>query len=397
MPARPSTCPPVARNTWPPRWRNCGRKNPNHIFVAAGDLIGASPLLSALFHDEPTVEAMGLMGLEASAVGNHEFDHGSGRVAAHAKRWLPSGRWLQGAAAVQGRELQVPGGEHVRHAQRPDDLPELPRQALRGHPGRLHRPDTEGHAQHRRAERRAPDCASTTRPPPSTSWCRELQRQGIEAIVVLIHEGGFPTGDYNECPGISGPIVDIVKKLDKAVDVVVSGHTHRAYNCRIDGRLVTSGDKYGTIVSEIDIVLDPKTRQRDAGPRRQPDRAHRPLQQGPGADTADHDLRTARRAAGQARRRQDRRAADARRKPGRRNAGRPGGGRRAAGGHACRRRWRRADRADESGRPARQPDGRGRRRGALRGPVRGATVLQQPGHALAHRRADRCRCSSNSG
>jgi 5'-nucleotidase len=88
----------------------------------------------------------------------------------------------------------------------------------------------------------------------------QLQRQGVQAIVVLIHEGGVPSGDYNECPGISGPIVDIVKKLDKAVDAVISGHTHRAYNCRIDGRLVTSGDKYGTIVTEIDLVLDPATR-----------------------------------------------------------------------------------------------------------------------------------------
>src|SRR5262245_48482084 len=51
-------------------------KNRNTIFVAAGDLIGASPLLSALFHDEPTVEALSLMGLEVSAVGNHEFDKG---------------------------------------------------------------------------------------------------------------------------------------------------------------------------------------------------------------------------------------------------------------------------------------------------------------------------------
>ena len=87
-----------------------------------------------------------------------------------------------------------------------------------------------------------------------------LRAQGIEAIVVLIHEGGIPVGDYNECPGISGPIVDIVKKLDKAVDLVISGHTHRAYNCRIDGRLVTSGDKYGTIVTAIDLVLDRQTR-----------------------------------------------------------------------------------------------------------------------------------------
>ena len=101
---------------------------------------------------------------------------------------------------------------------------------------------------------------------------------------MLIHEGGVPTGDYNECPGICGPIVDIVKKLDSAVDLVISGHTHRAYNCRIDGRLVTSADKYGTVVSEIDLTLDPKTRRRDAGARRQRDRAHRPLREGCRAD-----------------------------------------------------------------------------------------------------------------
>jgi 5'-nucleotidase len=88
----------------------------------------------------------------------------------------------------------------------------------------------------------------------------ELKAKGIEAIVVLIHEGGMPTGDYNECPSISGAIVDIVKKLDRAVDLVVSGHTHQAYICTIDGRLVTSADKYGTIVTAIDVKLDPKTR-----------------------------------------------------------------------------------------------------------------------------------------
>ena len=88
----------------------------------------------------------------------------------------------------------------------------------------------------------------------------ELKARGVEAIVVLIHEGGLPTGDYNECQGISGPIVDIVRKFDRAVDVVVSGHTHRAYVCEIDGRLVTSADKYGTLVTAIDVKLDPVTR-----------------------------------------------------------------------------------------------------------------------------------------
>jgi hypothetical protein len=87
----------------------------------------------------------------------------------------------------------------------------------------------------------------------------QLRQRGIEAIVELIHEGGFPAGDYNECRGIAGPIVDIVGKLDKAVDLVVSRHTHRAYRCVIDGRLVTSADKFGTTVTEIELEIDRKT------------------------------------------------------------------------------------------------------------------------------------------
>jgi 5'-nucleotidase len=88
----------------------------------------------------------------------------------------------------------------------------------------------------------------------------KLKKQGIQAIVVMIHEGGMPTGGYNECPGIAGPIVDIVKKFDKAVDVVVSGHTHQAYNCVIDGRLVTSAHRYGTVLTEIDLKISRRTR-----------------------------------------------------------------------------------------------------------------------------------------
>ena len=64
----------------------------------------------------------------------------------------------------------------------------------------------------------------------------------------------------NECPGISGPITEIVPKLDRAVDLVISGHTHKAYTCVIDGRLVTSGDKFGTLVTEIDLTLDRASR-----------------------------------------------------------------------------------------------------------------------------------------
>ncbi len=124
----------------------------------------------------------------------------------------------------------------------------------------------------------------------------ELKAKGVEAIVVLIHQGGYPTGDYNECPGISGAIVDIVKKFDKAVDVVISGHTHQAYVCNIDGRLVTSADKYGTVVTAIDLSLDPLTPWRHQRQGQQCHRPHRCLRQGSGADRAPGILRQARRA-----------------------------------------------------------------------------------------------------
>jgi 5'-nucleotidase len=50
--------------------------NPNTITVGAGDMIGASPLVSALFHDEPTIEALNSLGMDVTGVGNHEFDEG---------------------------------------------------------------------------------------------------------------------------------------------------------------------------------------------------------------------------------------------------------------------------------------------------------------------------------
>jgi 5'-nucleotidase len=90
----------------------------------------------------------------------------------------------------------------------------------------------------------------------------ELKKLGVEAIVVLIHEGGSIKGAWHDksCPGFEGDILDVLKRLDKAVDLVVSGHTHKAYTCKIDGRWVTSAGDYGRFVTRIDLKLDPKSR-----------------------------------------------------------------------------------------------------------------------------------------
>jgi 5'-nucleotidase len=231
----------------------------NTIFVAAGDLIGASPFLSAMFHDEPTIESLSMMGLEVAAVGNHEVDEGRDEL----KRMQNGGCHpvdkCQGPHPFLGAKFRYLAASTI---EKNTGKTIFPPYAIREFDGIAvafigltlkATPDIISPVSAAGLEFK--DEADTV-----NALVPELKARGVEAIVVLIHEGGYPIGDYNECPEISGPIVEIVKKFDRAVDVVVTGHTHQAYVCEIDGRLVTSGDKYGTLVTAIDLKLDPKTR-----------------------------------------------------------------------------------------------------------------------------------------
>ena len=231
----------------------------NTIFVAAGDLIGASPFLSAMFHDEPTIESLSMMGLEVASVGNHEFDEGKVELLRMQNGGCHPTDNCQGPHPFLGARFHYLAASTIETASGKTIFPPYEVRefdgirvafvglTLKGTPNLVSPVSVAG------LEFR--DEADTV-----NALVPELKAQGIAAIVVLIHEGGFPAGDYDECPGISGPIVDIVRKFDRAVDVVISGHTHQAYVCAIDGRLVTSGDKYGTIVTTIDLKLDPATR-----------------------------------------------------------------------------------------------------------------------------------------
>lgn len=234
-----------------------GRKNT--IFVAAGDLIGASPFLSAMFHDEPSIESLSMMGLAITSVGNHEFDEGKAELLRMQNGGCHPVDGCQGPHPFTGAKFHYLAASTVETATGKSVLPPYEIRKFDGIPvafigltlkgtGGIVSPAGIAGLEFR-------DEAETV-----NALVPQLKAQGVEAIVVLIHEGGEPAGDYNQCPGISGPIVDIVKKFDRAVDVVVSGHTHRAYVCNIDGRLVTSGDKYGTLVTAIDLKLDPASR-----------------------------------------------------------------------------------------------------------------------------------------
>ncbi|MBK5227381.1 MAG: bifunctional metallophosphatase/5'-nucleotidase [Actinobacteria bacterium] len=229
------------------------------IFVAAGDLIGASPLLSALFHDEPTIEAMNLMGLKISSVGNHEFDEGSDELLRMQNGGCHPTDGCQDGDDFEGAGFQYLSANVFKEGKNKTLLPPYKIRryegikvgfiglTLEGTPT-IVTPSGVAGLDFR-------DEARTT-----NKLVRKLRRnQGVKAFVVLIHEGGFQTGTYDGCDGISGPIVDIVERTTPQVDMFISGHTHQAYNCVIDGRPVTSSSSFGRIVTDYDVVLDKST------------------------------------------------------------------------------------------------------------------------------------------
>jgi 5'-nucleotidase len=238
--------------------RQLRKQAKNSIFVAAGDLIGASPFLSAMFHDEPTIESVSMMGLAISAVGNHEFDEGEAELLRMQNGGCHPVDGCRGPHPFTGAKFHYLAASTIVKSTGKTLFPPYEIREFGGVPVAfigLTLKGTESIVSPVGiADLEFKDEADTV-----NALIPELKAKGVEAIVVLIHQGGYPTGDYNECPGISGAIVDIVKKFDKAVDVVISGHTHQAYVCNIDGRLVTSADKYGTVVTAIDLSLDPLT------------------------------------------------------------------------------------------------------------------------------------------
>ncbi|MBC7162111.1 MAG: bifunctional metallophosphatase/5'-nucleotidase [Immundisolibacter sp.] len=248
--------------------------NPLHAVVSAGDLIGASPLVSALFHDEPTIEAMNRLAIDFNAVGNHEFDEGRAELLRMQNGGnhptdpnsglgltddLRDGQFAgAGFKFLAANVVDVASGQTLFPGVGVKDFlgnkVAFIGMTLEGTPTIVTPSGVAG------LEFR--DEADTV-----NAQIRKLRTQGIQSVVVLIHEGGVTTGGgVNGCDGVSGAIVDIVNRLDGEVDLVVSGHTHAAYNCLIANRdgvsvRVTSAGSFGRLVSDIDLTID--TRRRD--------------------------------------------------------------------------------------------------------------------------------------
>ena len=260
-------------------------------FVGAGDLISGSPFESAVFKDEPTIEVLNAMGLDVSSVGNHEFDRGTEELrrlsaatdGTYTDDVVACPETLNGEPFVVGTDGCFGNGEgHDFHGA---EFPYLAANVLDKATGEPMLPpyqvfDIPGGQKIALigvVTETTPDIVDAAGIADVTvideadavnKWVPVLQRRGVEAIGVLVHEGGQQNGapavNHDTCTNLTGPIVDINNRVANAVDLIVSAHTHAAYNCKLpvpngQDRLVTSAGFYGRLVSDIRLTLDGTT------------------------------------------------------------------------------------------------------------------------------------------
>ena len=247
--------------------------NPNTITIGAGDLIGASPLISGLFHDEPTIESMNALGLDVTGVGNHEFDEG---IAELLRMQFGNQLGGNGCHPVDGCQDGTPFGGSLFQYLAANVFYEHTNNTILP-PYEIHKIGNAKIAFIGLTLEGTPLIVTPAgvaglefRPevPTINDLVAKLRtQQGVRSFVVLVHQGGFqnapfPLGyqDSDRCDNFRGDIVPIVNGLSNDVDVVVSAHTHQPYICRINGKLVTSASSFGRLITDIDLRIDHQTK-----------------------------------------------------------------------------------------------------------------------------------------
>lgn len=212
--------------------------------VTAGDSAGASPLISAHFHDQPTVEALNMMHFDVGTLGNHDFDEGPAEML----RMVNGGDGFTGAGFpyVAANALDAATGRSL--------LPPyvvLERAGVRiGFIGVTTRASSRWLLPQYASRLRFADISDTV-----NRYARELKAQGVQTIVVLAHAGGV----QESADAASGEIIDETRQMTDAVDVVVSGHTHTLINVRVGHKLVTQAQCYGMAFDQIELTIDRRT------------------------------------------------------------------------------------------------------------------------------------------
>ncbi|MES2743646.1 MAG: bifunctional metallophosphatase/5'-nucleotidase [Pseudomonadota bacterium] len=230
------------------------------LLVGAGDMIGASPAMSSLWADEPTIGALDRLGLRATSVGNHEFDAGRAELLRQQRGGCQSPRpeaACKLALAYDGARFTYLAANVIDAATGQPFLPAYRIEQAHGVKVAFIGAVLKDTASAVLASGVAgldfvDEADAINRVLPA------LRAQGVGVFVVLIHQGGRTTDyfDQADCANLSGPIVDVVKRLDPAIRLVVSGHSHTGFLCRVDGRLVTQAEMGGHVLSRIKLSVD---------------------------------------------------------------------------------------------------------------------------------------------
>ena len=258
------------------------------IRVHAGDMIGATPLISSWFHDEPAMEAANELGFDVGTLGNHEFDEGGDELI----RILRGGR-RSGPGALKrdadGRLVNTsspayPGAAYPYIAANTVDRQGklgLPPYAVVERAGvrigfiGVTTPSTPQFLLDRYSARfRFTDISNAV-----NRWAPVLQGMGVRAIVVLAHAGG-PSQDESDAPGFVGEIVDEARQMSPEVDAVIAGHSHSRLDIRVPNpggsgdKLIVEALSYGIAYDLVDLTIDRRTGDVVAKTGRVPPTAH---------------------------------------------------------------------------------------------------------------------------
>jgi 5'-nucleotidase len=235
------------------------------LTVGAGDLVGASPLVSAGFHDEPSIELMNNLGLQLSSVGNHEFDEGTTELrrlqfgGCHPTDGCQDGDGFSGAAFKYLAANVIDTQTNLPF------LPPVQVKMVQGVPVGFVGMTLE-------ATPTIVNPAGITtvdfknEVETANHYASVLRMLGVKSLVLLIHQGGQQSvsTDVSSCVGFTGDIAPIVAGLDPAYGIVVSGHTHRFYSCALPNSegtniVVTSAGSNGQLITDISFAMDKKT------------------------------------------------------------------------------------------------------------------------------------------
>lgn len=266
----------------------------NTIAVAQGDLIGASPLISAAYHDEPSIEFMDKLGLKVAAVGNHEFDEGYTEL----RRIMnggchpvdgcsPAGKWEGAKFDYVGANvlfknpnektdaLAALGGSNspqVKQALSDWGVPALPPVSIKwmngvpiGFIGLVTQttPNIVG-------SEGIKDLKFVDEVKAANVASKLLKLVGVKAQVILVHEGDQVTANQSPdaCSAVPGAGNRIATQVDAEIDLILSGHSHQAYLCKVkdpagNERVYSQGGSFGRVITQIDMKVDTKTRDID--------------------------------------------------------------------------------------------------------------------------------------